>query len=195
MAKAHPKKAKVSSPAKRGIGNGAKNREPSADPTRSPGLKKAGRPTKYSAAVAQKICDLIAAGKTLKQIDEEPSLPSESTIMSWLADGAHRQFLEQYARAREAYADKLAAETLEIADDSSEDLRTDPKTGAELTDHEVVARSRLRVDTRKWLASKLAPKKYGDKVAVGGADDLPPIRMDSKVTVTPEEAYRNLLDG
>lgn len=182
MAKALPKKGKT-----------ARKTFPAINGSASP--KKGGRPTKYSPAVAQKICELIASGKTLKQIDEDPKLPSESTIMSWLSDGRHREFLEQYARAREAYADKLAAETLEIADDSSEDLRTDPKTGAEITDHEVVARSRLRVDTRKWLASKLAPKKYGDKVAVGGADDLPPIRTDSKVTVTPEEAYRTLLDG
>ena len=45
----------------------------------------------------------------------------------------------------------------------------------------MIARSRLRVDARKWLAAKLAPKKYGEKIAVGGADDLPPIKQSLRV--------------
>ena len=70
---------------------------------------------------------------------------------------------EQYASAREAQADKLADDILSIADDGTRDTYTDAE-GNERTDQDVIARSRLRVDARKWLASKMAPKKYGDKL-------------------------------
>ena len=83
--------------------------------------------------------------------------------MRWLADEAKQEFRLHYAHAREAQADLLAAEILEIADDSSGDIITD-KDGRTRLDREFVARARLRVDARKWLASKMAPKKYGDKI-------------------------------
>src|SRR5574340_1363106 len=70
--------------------------------------------------------------------------------------------IEQYARAREAQADKLAEDILAIADDGLRDTYVD-ENGNTRTDQDVIARSRLRVDARKWLASKMAPKKYGDK--------------------------------
>jgi len=80
--------------------------------------------------------------------------------MRWL--DAHESFRENYARARQDQADFLAEEIVQIADDGSNDtyLTEDgPKTN-----QDVIARSRLRVDARKWYASKLAPKKYGEKV-------------------------------
>ncbi len=69
----------------------------------------------------------------------------------------------QYARAREMQADALFDEALAIADDGSGDWAVD-KDGKKTLDHEHVQRSRLRVDTRKWAAGKLAPKRYGDKM-------------------------------
>ncbi len=60
-------------------------------------------------------------------------------------------------------ADHFADEILEIADETGADLTTDDK-GKVTVEHEVVARSRLRVDARKWLMARLAPKKYGDKL-------------------------------
>jgi hypothetical protein len=90
------------------------------------------------------------------------------------------EFRHQYARAREAQADFLAEEILQIADDGENDTYATENGPA--VNHDVVQRSRLRVDARKWLASKLAPKKYGDKLAVGGADDMPPIGHSLKVT-------------
>ena len=101
--------------------------------------------------------------------------------MAWL-DGSRPEFSEQYARAREAQADKLAEEALQIADDGRSDTYLDAE-GNEKTNTEAIQRSKLRVDTRKWLASKMAPKKYGDKVtqehtgADGGA-----IQVQSTVT-------------
>lgn len=70
--------------------------------------------------------------------------------------------IEQYARAREAQADKFAEDIIQIADDGLNDTFTDAD-GNERTNQDVIARSRLRVDARKWLASKMAPKRYGDK--------------------------------
>ena len=97
---------------------------------------------------------------------------SWATLMLWLSDPSRA---EQYARAREAQADKMAEDILAIADDGRNDTyQTDDGTA---TNHDVIARSRLRVDARKWLASKMAPKKYGEKIAVGGADDLPPVQQ------------------
>ena len=111
--------------------------------------------------------------------------------MAWL-DGSKPAFSEQYARAREAQADKLAEEALQIADDGRSDTYVDGD-GNVKTDTEVIQRSKLRVDTRKWLASKMAPKKYGDKMAIGGTDDLPPVQQN--VTLGPAEAYKRLIGG
>jgi len=89
-------------------------------------------------------------------------MPANSTVLGWLSDGKHEDFLEQYAHARELQADTLFDEALEIADETSDDWIT-TEDGRKVLDHEHVQRSRLRVDTRKWAAGKLAPKKYGDK--------------------------------
>lgn len=108
--------------------------------------------------------------------------------MLWL-DGSRPEFSEQYARAREAQADKLAEEALQIADDGRSDTYVDAE-GNERTDTEVIQRSKLRVDTRKWLASKMAPKKYGDKVAIGGAEDLGPVQTATREMTDAERAVR-----
>lgn len=86
---------------------------------------------------------------------------SWATLAAYINASAER--IEQYARAREAQADKFADEIIQISDDGTRDTYLDAD-GNERTDQDVIARSRLRVDSRKWLASKMAPKKYGDKV-------------------------------
>lgn len=88
-------------------------------------------------------------------------MPDVSTVCKWLND--FPDFAKQYARAREAQADALADEILDIADDGTADTIIG-EDGVERINQEVVARSRLRVDARKWYASKLAPKKYGEKI-------------------------------
>lgn len=112
-------------------------------------------------------------------------MPAQSTVFKWLSEQS--AFSEQYVRAREAQADKLADEILSIADDGTNDTyKTDDGEGV---NHDVIARSRLRVDARKWLASKMAPKKYGDKMAIGGADDLPPVQftgIERKIVRPPD---------
>lgn len=82
-------------------------------------------------------------------------------VMRWLADERYIEFRDQYACAREDLADKLADEILQIADDGSNDTFLDANGNVKVN-HDVIARARLQIDVRKWLAAKLAPKKYGD---------------------------------
>lgn len=88
-------------------------------------------------------------------------MPSQVTFFKWLAHDA--ELAKQYARAREAQADAMLEEILEIADDGTNDTIVD-EDGHERTNQDVIARSRLRVDARKWAMSKMAPKKYGEKI-------------------------------
>lgn len=140
------------------------------------------RPSKFTQAIADEICSRIADGQSLRTICDSDGMPDKATILRWLADEEkHKAFRDQYACAREAQADKYAEEIIEIADDGSNDTYKDDE-GNVRVDHDVVARSRLRVDARKWYASKLAPKKYGDKVetTLRGDRDNP---IESRVTV------------
>lgn len=99
-------------------------------------------------------------------------MPGKSTVCRWLAE--NKAFQDQYARAREVQADSWADDILDIADDGRNDTYTDSE-GNERTNQDVIARSRLRVDTRKWLMARMAPKKYGDRVTQEhqGADGGP----------------------
>lgn len=89
-------------------------------------------------------------------------MPSEALVRVWASDQT-LPFFSQYAQAREIGYHVMADELLEIADDGINDRIVD-EDGNERTDHDVIARSRLRVDTRKWLLSKALPKIYGDKI-------------------------------
>lgn len=85
------------------------------------------------------------------------------------------EFLKQYARAKEESADAMAEEMLDIADDGTNDwmARSEQRGGGYELNGEHIQRSRVRIDTRKWLASKLKPKKYGEKVEHTGPDGGP----------------------
>lgn len=129
--------------------------------------KKNGRPTKYTQTIANTICDEIADGKSLRTIEvENPELPSRRTVFRWLRK--NEDFRHQYARAKEEAVEAMIEDIIDIADDGSNDLMTIQKgdRSYEVENREVTNRSRLRVDTRKWIVSKLKPKKYGDKVDI-----------------------------
>lgn len=108
----------------------------------------AGRPTDYNEQTADIICEKLAEGRSLREICGKEGMPSRTTVFRWLY--AHPEFSDQYARAKEEAAELFAEDILSIADGESEDSD--------------VQRDRLRVDARKWIASKLKPKKYGDRV-------------------------------
>ena len=137
----------------------------------APKKRKIGRPSRYTPELAAKICARLAEGETLRSICRDETTPSKTTLLRWLADERNVDFRDRYAHAREMQADALFDEALEIADDASGDWVTD-KDGKKTLDHEHVQRSRLRVDTRKWAAGKLAPKRYGDKLNLGGSIGL-----------------------
>jgi len=128
-----------------------------------------GRPCEYTPEISDRICAGIANGKSLRTILKADNMPGMSTVFEWLRK--FPEFAEQYARARDAQADALADEIQDIADDGSNDYmeELDKKTGECIgwrQNGEAAQRSRLRVDARKWIASKLKPKRYGDKLDV-----------------------------
>lgn len=110
-----------------------------------------GRPTDYSWEVVAPILERLADGESLRSICREDAMPSKASIFLWLSK--YPDFSDQYAKAREAQADSHADDIVDIADDPN--LKTDPV---------LVQIAKLRIDTRKWAASKLKSKAYGDKV-------------------------------
>jgi len=124
----------------------------------------AGRPEIYNKEIANKICtEISSSSKSLRTICKGEGMPNVATVLRWLRDDKDG-FCTQYARAKEEQADFMIEEMIDIADDGSNDLIETEKGQQE--NKEVVNRSKLRVETRKWIASKLKPKKYGDKVDI-----------------------------
>lgn len=146
-----------------------------------------GRPSTYSEEIADRICNGLSDCRSLRSICLDESMPDKATVFRWLADERYAAFRDQYARAREAQADALFDETLDIADDGSNDWierkREDGSTDTVL-DHEHVQRSKLRIETRKWMAGKLRPKVYGDKLDLTSSDG----------TMTPQAPIYNITE-
>lgn len=137
-----------------------------------------GRPTDYSPELVARICEELVEGHSLRSICKRDDFPAISTVFLWLTK--HPEFVEQYTRAREEQAETLAAEIVDIADEGeTKTIVGGDGTSFVVYDSTAVARNRLRVDARKWVASKLKPKVYGDKnttelTGPGGAALVPP---------------------
>lgn len=119
-----------------------------------------------TARIKLTICERIADGESLRSICDAEGMPATSTVFLWLTqDDA---FAEQYARAREAQADALFDDILTIADDGRNDwMERKNADGQDIgwqENGEALRRSQLRIDARKWMAGKLKPKKYGDRI-------------------------------
>lgn len=126
---------------------------------------KQGRHSTYTPEMGIKICDEIASCSTgiKKLCAQNPDWPSHETIYKWARD--HREFADRYAQAKRDQVKALVDEILEISDDSSQDeMITDQ--GKVVANSEYINRSRLRVDTRKWIAAKLVPRLYGESAGV-----------------------------
>ena len=129
----------------------------------------------YSQEIADEICEIIATtSKSLRKICKDERLPSVSTVLKWVRENENN-FQKQYARAKQEQAEFMAEEILEISDDSSDDLLGIDEHGNKIENREFINRSKLRVDTRKWLMSKLLPKKYGDKIDIDMTTKCTPI--------------------
>jgi hypothetical protein len=133
-----------------------------------------GRPSDYSLDMALAICERIADGESLRAICKDDDMPARSTVFRWLS--LEEGFSDLYARAKEESAELFAEEIVEIADErEGKAIMADGQEVAVVFDGNAVARNRLRVDARKWVAAKLKPRKYGDKIQqeVTGADGAP----------------------
>lgn len=126
----------------------------------------AGRPPKWTAEeikeIKNKICERLGNGESLNKITKEKEYPAIATTMEWLAKD--EEFLKNYARARETQADTLFYECLEIVDKATPE-------NAQV--------ARLQFDARRWMAGKLRPKKYGDKLDVEHQGSVNLVRMDA----------------
>jgi hypothetical protein len=118
-----------------------------------------GRPSEFTPELANLICERIADGESLRAICDADDMPDRSTVRRWLSQ--QPEFRSQYAHAREEQADFYAEKIVDDAMASSD-----------------AAIGRLRMDALKWAASKLAPKRYGDKVQLGGDPDGEPIKHE-----------------
>lgn len=125
-----------------------------------------GRKTSYTKPIGDEICNRLAGGESLRGICQSNHLPDKSTVVRWLLSESadHVHFRAQYAHAREIQYQLMADEIIDIADDGSNDYMVRKRGEVEelAENHEVIGRSRLRVDTRKWFMSKVLPK-FSDK--------------------------------
>lgn len=110
-----------------------------------------GRPSLFTAELAAAICERISLGESLAAVCRDEGMPEERTIFRWLSQDA--AFCQDYTRARELRADVHAEAIIDIAD-------TEPDP----------AKARVRVDARKWYASKMNSKRYGDAQMLKHAD-------------------------
>lgn len=135
-----------------------------------------GAPSKFKQATADAICAALATGKSLREILKADGMPGRATVHRWLE--ADEAFRDQYASAREQGLDVWADEIKEIADTPSPGVVVTETPDGTTTKHaDMIEHRRLQVDARKWLLSKLVPKKYGDKVDVTSGGE--------KLTVCP----------
>ncbi len=139
-----------------------------------------GRPTLYSKELAELICKRVATTTfgLARLCATYEDMPAKITVNEWRYKYA--DFAAQYAQAKLTQADLLAEEMLDIADDGTNDwmesFGDEGEIGYKLNG-EHVQRSRLRIDTRKFLAAKLLPKAYGDKVGEEKTENKSVIEM------------------
>ena len=122
-------------------------------PAAKKATRKRGRPSKFTEELAREILRRIEDGEALHVICRDAHMPLTSVAWSWL--NQNEGISERYARAREKQAERYAAEIVEIADTCD-----DP------------AKARLQIDARKWYASKVAPKKFGERLDVEHAGSV-----------------------
>jgi hypothetical protein len=135
-----------------------------------------GRPSKFTPELAQEICDRLAKAEPLAVICRDDHMPSDRTVRNWMEGDA--EFSSAIACARDLGFDALAAQCLDIADGRDKLTREDMDAQvandvAVVRDHN---RDRLRIETRLKLLAKWDPKRYGEKLAIGGDDGAGPIR-------------------
>lgn len=146
-----------------------------------------GRPSTFTQETADAICARLAEGESLRAICRGDGMPDPSTVLRWADDKENEAFAQQYARARAVGYQLLGDEIVQIADEAEYESvpGQDGESREVRFDATAVARNRLRVDTRKWMLSKMLPKVYGDKLDLNHAGS---IRFDKIETVIVDPA-------
>lgn len=139
----------------------------------------------YTADIASEICNRLANAEGLWSICKDPRMPSRETVFTWVRD--NEEFRVRYEAAMVVATDAMQDDADHVARDASRDYREATlKDGSAALqfDHEHVQRSKLIVDTLKWRASKLAPHKYGDRVALQALDERgKPAKMGGVIVI------------
>lgn len=148
--------------------------------------KPIGRPSTYSKAIIEEICARIMEGEGLRSICADDHMPNRDTVFRWLQ--IHKEFSDQYAQARDIQADTYAEMMTEIADENPKVEMPSKHGYYTITDGAGIQRNRLRWDNLKWHASKLAPKKYGEKLPTDHAGNLvqPIVNITLQAPPVPE---------
>lgn len=127
-------------------------------------------PVRYSPEIAECICIRLMKKESLRSICKDPRMPTLDCVVKWLAKPHMAEFREMYYYARRVQAEMLVDEIVEIADNTEHDWKKRFDKNGDLIDYvpdnEAIQRSRVRIDTRKWYATKMVPKIYGDKLNV-----------------------------
>lgn len=131
-------------------------------------MAKAGRKSDYTDDLADYICDRIANGASMRRLCEEDNMPDRTTVLRWLNE--RTEFAAKYARAREAQADYMDDQILDVANNST---------------NETANADRVKILAYQWRAAKLAPKRYGDRLDIRNDSTL---RVVSENPVTIELA-------
>jgi hypothetical protein len=152
-----------------------------------------GRPSDYNAEIADIICGRMVCGvddkpESLRSICRDDEMPALGTVMRWLTK--YPEFREQYTAAREAQSEVHHEEILEISDNCTDDVQmllgNEDGDGPARINHSAIARAKLQIDTRKWVMSKMQPKKYGESTTIKGDPENPIGPAAVSVTVTPD---------
>lgn len=134
-------------------------------------MGKPGRPSKKTPELVEKICLLISQGKSLRQICRKSDFPHHDTVLRWLIKD--EEFADKYRRAREIQSDVFVDQMYEEA---SKKPKTDPLTGR--IDPAAVKHQDNKIKTMQWLAMKMNPKKYGDKLDLNHSGN---VQMDTVI--------------
>jgi hypothetical protein len=138
------------------------------------------RPKEFTQEIADEVCRRLAECGSLRRVCAKDDMPYDYTVRRWYVE--NEAFAVAYTRAKEAGIDALVDETLDISDDGSNDWmeKNKPDDPGFLLNGEHVQRSKIRIETRRWLAERMLPKKYGVRTAteISGADGGPvPVAM------------------
>lgn len=111
----------------------------------------------------------LESGMSLREVLRHKDMPSRPTVYSWV--DSNPAMADQYTRATKIRADMLVEEIIEIADSPLEGVVTEINDGkTKVTRSDMLGHRRTQIDTRKWAASKMNPKKYGDKLDLSSED-------------------------